>query len=99
MKVKVFAIHDSKVNVYMAPPFFSPTSGSALRHFIDLAQDEKTSIAKHPEDYTLFEIGEYDDQNGQLTSLPTPQSRGVAIEYVESRITSIPKQIGQGAQL
>lgn len=80
MKLNVYTIYDSKVKAYMQP-FMAQTNGQALRMFADTVQDDKTVINKHPEDYTLFALGSYDDQTGKYENLETPQSLGVAIEY------------------
>lgn len=82
MRVKIFSVYDSKSEAYMQP-FFSPTKGSAVRSFIDSIQDHNTIFCKHPEDYTLFEIGEFDDSTGILITLTTPISLGLALEYVK----------------
>lgn len=36
----------------------------ALREFIDICKDEKSVIAKHPEDYKLIQIGILDENKG-----------------------------------
>lgn len=90
MKLKAFTIYDTKLEAYMQP-FFMTSKGQALRAFSDTVNDQSTQFAKHPEDFTLFEIGEYDDSNAQLTSHKTPISLGLAIEYAN---TSKVQQIG-----
>jgi len=65
MKLKAFAVYDVKTGAYMRP-FFSPARGMAVREFGDIAIDKSHPIGKHPEDYSLFEIGSFDDQNGML---------------------------------
>lgn len=80
MKTKVFTIYDSKVESYMSP-FMAPTAGHALRMFADTVNDDKTTLNKHPEDFTLFEIGEYDDSTAKYTNLEALKSLGTAIEY------------------
>lgn len=81
MILKMFAVYDSKVGAYMAP-FFMQSSGQALRAFIDTAQDKETQIGKHPEDFTLFELGEYDDSCASLHQLDVPTSLGVALQLL-----------------
>ena len=82
MNIKLFAIFDSKVEAYMQP-FFSSTEGSAIRSFADVVNDGKSQIWSHPEDYTLFMIGSFDDRSGKIEPLSTPKSLGVAVEYVK----------------
>lgn len=79
---KVFAVYDAKVKTY-SRPFQLQTAGQALRGWIDIANDKNTEIGKHPEDYTLFEIAEFDDESAKYTNLVTPKSHGVALEYVK----------------
>lgn len=77
MIVKVFAIHDVKAEAYMSP-FFMPAVGLALRAFKDLVGDEKSQISKHPSDYTLYLVGEFDDGSGVLSGVgPTRLASGV----------------------
>jgi len=77
---KVFSIYDSKAELYMKP-FHMATKGQAIRGFADLANDESTDVGKHPQDFTLFEIGEYDDERGEYTMHTTKTSLGIAIEF------------------
>ena len=52
MKIKMFCIFDNKADLYMTP-FFFPANGQAVRAFADLANDERSQIGMHPEDYKL----------------------------------------------
>ena len=79
MILKAFSIRDSKGEIYH-PPFYKPTHGLAEREFQDLTKDDKSQVNKHPEDFDLFHIGEYDDQSGKFTSLATPQHMIKAID-------------------
>lgn len=62
---KAFSIKDSKAEVYN-PPFFKPTHGEAERTFRELANDEKTNVNKYPEDFSLWYVGNYNEQTGIL---------------------------------
>ena len=44
--------------------------------------DSSSLFAKHPEDYTLFELSEFDDEKGKFVPHDTPISLGVLQEYV-----------------
>jgi len=82
MKLLVFAVYDDAVKSFMTP-IFQQTQGQAIRGFIDAVNspDAKNSLSKHPEDYTLMQLGSYDDQTGVLESLPTPENLGTALKY------------------
>lgn len=80
LEYQMFSIYDSKAEVFKQP-FMLRTKGEAIRGFTDLANDEKTEIGKHPEDFTLFHLGSYDMVSGKFANLVTPLSLGVAIEF------------------
>lgn len=67
MILKCFSVLDGAVGAYMAP-FFMRSVGEAERWFTDAANDQTSSICKHPEDFELFQVGEFDD-SGQLTGI------------------------------
>jgi len=79
MKLKLFTVYDSKIGAF-AQPFFMQSKGQALRSWMDVVNDKSTQFCKHPEDFTLFEIAEYDDSNGKFENLPAPISLGTALE-------------------
>lgn len=81
MLFKVFAIYDSKVKAY-ATPFFLRETGEALREFGNLANNPKTRIGEHPEDYTLFELGTWDEDTAKFVAHDTVLSRAVAHELL-----------------
>lgn len=96
MKTCVYSVFDSKAAVY-GVPFFMPKDAMAVRAFTDLANDPNSTVAKHPEDYTLFKIGEYDDQLGSVegheaiglvtaSAVVNPVGRGMKKEYFESAL-------------
>lgn len=64
--LKAFAAHDTRCGIFH-PPFFFLHAGMMLRHWEDLVNDPKTIIGRHPNEYQLLEIGEYDDSKGVLT--------------------------------
>lgn len=79
MILNVYAIHDAAINAY-SQPFYSHTNGSALRAFSDHVNDANSGPNKHPQDYSLFHLGTFDDQTGAL-SPATPTRIGTATEY------------------
>lgn len=80
MLTKVFAIYDSKVEAYLQP-FFSMSTGSAIRAFSDAVQNPQSQFNKHSADFTLFELGTYDDMTGTLISHNAKIPLGTALEF------------------
>lgn len=66
MKHRLYAVYDSKGGSYTIP-FFDHAEGRALRTFKDCCNDPEHQFGKHPEDYTLFDVGQYDDDTGEIT--------------------------------
>lgn len=82
MKLKMYTVYDSKAEAYKTP-FFMQTKGLALRSWEDTVNDQQTTFYKHPGDFTLFEVGEYDDQTGEVVNWETKISLGTALEFIE----------------
>jgi len=77
---KVFTVFDTKVEAYNQP-FFMKSRGEAIRAFSDIVNDKNHAFNRHPEDYVLFELGEYDDSCAKFNLYDAPHSLGVAIEF------------------
>lgn len=79
--MKVFVVYDSKAESY-ALPFYMKSIGEAVRGFGVAARDQQTMIAKHPADFTLFEIGDYDEFSGNISMYEAKKSLGTALEHI-----------------
>ncbi len=84
MQTTIFTVYDDKAEAYL-PPFFLNTVGEALRAFSELANDPNHAFCKYPSDFTLFQIGTFDNGNCSFELLPTPTAIGKAIEYKTPR--------------
>ncbi len=73
MILKIFSIYDQKAKAYITP-FFLPTAGMATRTFTDMINDPKCAFSKHPEDYTLFSLGQFNDLTAETTLEKTPMT-------------------------
>lgn len=93
MKTKLFTVHDAKAESY-TNPFCIHTRGEAIRGFIDVCNDKNTNINKYPEDFTLFEIGEYNLQNASIELHKSPIPLGKAIEFKKTAIMPITNSQG-----
>lgn len=69
--MQIFSIYDKKAQAYMSP-FYYHQKGQALRAFEDAVNDPQTPFTKHPEDFQLFHIGEWNDSTGKITPLSNP---------------------------
>ena len=65
MKLNAYTIYDVASGTYTRP-FFCQADGQAVREFKDLATNEEHPIGAHPEDYTLFRVGDFNERTGTL---------------------------------
>lgn len=90
MKLRVYSVFDSKA-AYYGTPFFSSTDGMAVRSFGDAVNDRMTTLFKHPEDFTLYRIGEFDDQLGRvLPTTPEPIVTAASLKLAVSDAVAHP---------
>ncbi|AXH74896.1 MAG: nonstructural protein [Microviridae sp.] len=70
MRLGVFTVRDEKVGLFL-PPFYARNKGEAIRSFADAARNKDHNFAKYPEDFTLYELGTFDDETSTF-ELPIP---------------------------
>lgn len=78
--MKVFSIYDSKAEIFLNP-FMSKTKGEALRILSNVVNDPSHQFCMHAADFTLFELGAWDDVSAKYTMHMTPQSIGLLLEF------------------
>lgn len=88
MVLKVFSIWDIKAELFSSP-FFMGTRGEAVRAFKDLANDSQSSISRHPEDYRLMCLGEFDNEKG-IFDCSNPDSLGFGSDYRDLPSNAVP---------
>lgn len=81
MKFEAFSVHDVKAEAYHAP-FFQHMLAQGKRTFSDCINSESHPFGKHPHDYTLFHVGEFDDNTGKISPFPSAISLGNGVEYI-----------------
>lgn len=70
---KLFSIYDDAVKRYNAP-FAAVTVGEAMRILEETLLSSRDSLLfRHPNDYHLYFIGDFDDENGTVVSEQHPQ--------------------------
>lgn len=80
MVVKMFTVYDSKAVAFRLPMFFNSV-GQAVRGFGDIARDKENEIGRHPGDFTLMQIGDFDTETGAVTMLESKINLGSALEH------------------
>lgn len=67
-KSVVCAVFDSAVQAY-GRPIFGPSIGAVVRSFVDEVNRsaDDNPFNKHPDDYALYLLAEFEDQDGVFT--------------------------------
>jgi len=81
--MNIYAVYDSKAEAYLKP-FFCQNNAVAIRSFAGAAQQEGTDFHRYAGDYTLFQIGQYDEQSGTLHD-DVNINLGCAIQYLHTQ--------------
>lgn len=97
MVLKVLAVYDSKVEAYLSP-FFMRSRGEALRGFESAVNDPQTSFCRYPADYTLFEIGEFDESTGRIAPHQAYVDLGNAVQFKRQPQEQVPLNLQSGAK-
>ncbi len=65
--MRIFAVYDKKVSAF-DKPFAMKYAGLAIRGFETMVNDRQnpTQLTEYPEDFTLYEIGVYDEIKGHI---------------------------------
>lgn len=78
--MKIFTIYDSKVDTYLQP-FFMRTVGEVERSLGSLVSDPEHNFCKYAEDFTLFELGTFNEDTAEINLLNTPHSISLLVQY------------------
>lgn len=81
--LKIVAIKDCAVQAFMRPSFI-PATGGAVREFGDAVNDPKHEIYKHPGDYEMYYLGDFDEETGQFTCPKSPEILARAVDLKSS---------------
>ena len=86
MRYNVYAVYDSVAKAHMMPMYFH-NHAQAERSFSDAINDEGSNFNKHPEDYVLTHIGNWDDESGKIEPIEVLETMGTGVKYLRNRDT------------
>ncbi len=81
MSFKIFCVFDSKAEAFLQP-FFSVNRAVALRSFAQACQDSQSDFHRFAGDYSLFEIGDWSPQKGEIVMYEAKVNLGLASQYL-----------------
>ena len=71
---QMFVLQDVKGGTF-GNPVFVPSLGTLVRDITDVVNDRKADqlLSKHPADFRLFRLGEFDDTSGRFVLSEHPE--------------------------
>lgn len=82
MTQKLYAIYDNKASFFMTP-WPARNEGIARREFASACANPESAMGKFPGDYVLYEIGEYNDNDGSVKSAVPPVRLVDGVEAIQ----------------
>ncbi len=93
MKLIMCSIFDTVASAWLTPMFFQ-SQAQGMRSFSDAVNDGESAFWKHPEDYSLFEVGTFDPSTGIVETLGQgPAVICIGVNVVDNTPTAI-KAVG-----
>lgn len=78
-KLKVLCAYDAKLGLFHTPQFFTHL-GMALRVWDETCNNPQAPMCKHPADFVLYEVAEFDEDTGLLQPLDQHRLIATALE-------------------
>lgn len=78
--MKIFSVYDSKAEAFL-PPFFAPTTAVGIRNFEGAANDSGHQFFRFAADYTLFELGSWDERSCKFDLADSHTNLGTALTF------------------
>lgn len=83
MTAKIYAVKDLAIEAF-GNPIFVRHQGQAIRGFQDECKNPESMMNRHPGDYELYYIGEYDDTTATITPATNIERVARASDYTEN---------------
>lgn len=78
----VVGVRDRQLSAFISQ-FVAPTLGVAVRSFRDAVNDPQSELFKHPEDFELFHLADFDDESGGFHNVVPAKSLAIASNFKE----------------
>lgn len=83
--MNAYCIYDSKSQTHQIP-FFQKNDGLAIRAVLGSALDPESQLGKFGADFTLFHVGEFIDDHGDLIPMNTKRNLGTVREMIDTHL-------------
>lgn len=82
--IRLYSLYDQGAQAYLRP-FWSDFKVNAQRSFrqlVNQTDNKDNMVANHPDQFTLFELGEFDHRTGVFSQHSLPLTLGNGLEYI-----------------
>lgn len=86
MILQVMVLYDGKARAHMEP-FFVKNVEIGCRAFAGAANDPAHSLFHYADDFTLFHLGEFNDETGRFNLKPQAVNLGLARQFQKPAAT------------
>ena len=83
----MYSIYDNIAKAFQNP-LYAVNNGAAVRIFQEAVNDPQTYLAKAPQDYAIYYVGEYDEQTGTINAPEMPEKIIHGNEVVDEKRTT-----------
>lgn len=83
----ICALYDEKTQAYFGL-HESPTAGHAIRAFGDHVKNPSSPMNRHPGDYKLYKLGEFDATSGCAQLDKNPIYLSSALDFVQESVST-----------
>jgi len=80
---RIISVRDGKAGIYMKPQI-NLHLGAVMREWEVVVNEPNSIFGKFPEDFTLFELGTFDDETGHIEHHTPPIQLSTAREVQKS---------------
>lgn len=94
MIYEVFSVYDEKAEAHL-PPFILPKIAQAKRVFSDCVNSESHQFGQNPSDYTLFRLGQFNDEDAQFLLERSKQPLGNGVEFRKPDVLPEPQSAAE----
>lgn len=94
MILKAYSVFDLKAAAF-GSPFFFHQHGQAMRAVMDAASDPNSMLSRHPADFALYCVGQWDDLTGRLEAI-APEQLGLVTAFLPQPQQPLPLMAKEG---
>jgi len=80
---QIFTVYDEKAKAHL-PPWVMHRNDMAIRTFTDCINSSEHTFSHHPEDYTLFHHGSFENENAEFSLMAAPKPLGNGVQFINS---------------